>query len=257
MHFTIKNVANLVGLTPRTLRYYESLGLLPEPGRTAGNYRVYTAADVVDLLRIKRLTGLGFTLENVFHVIDDPAGDQALASLEQLGVELDAQIAELVEKRRAVSQLVEARAPLDVAFEIAEAVTHLEQAYPDLASHEIDRMRYELVMALGSEQDTERMQQLLQDMVVNRDDPAYVRLHELDTRFESLGPESSEQEIDELIAGYTEGLFAVYSRLADALPSEQLQTLTQSLNEGVYNDQQLRVMTLAMAAVKERFKALE
>ena len=62
MDFPIKDTARMVGLTPRTLRYYESIGLLPEAERTSGNYRLFTVMDIIDLIRIKRLTCLGFDL---------------------------------------------------------------------------------------------------------------------------------------------------------------------------------------------------
>ena len=42
----------MVGLTTRTLRYYESIGLLPEAERTSGNYRLFNVMDIIDLIRI-------------------------------------------------------------------------------------------------------------------------------------------------------------------------------------------------------------
>ena len=41
----IGEVARLAGTTTRTARFYESVGLLPAPGRAANGYRDYTAAD--------------------------------------------------------------------------------------------------------------------------------------------------------------------------------------------------------------------
>ena len=52
MDFSIKDAARMVGLTPRTLRYYESIGLLPEAERTSGNYRLFNVMDIIDLIRI-------------------------------------------------------------------------------------------------------------------------------------------------------------------------------------------------------------
>ena len=64
--YTIEQVATRIGLTKRTLRYYEEVGLLPPTGRTEGNYRRYSEADVQRLQRIKELRDLlGFSLTDI------------------------------------------------------------------------------------------------------------------------------------------------------------------------------------------------
>ncbi|MBA3826106.1 MAG: MerR family transcriptional regulator [Ktedonobacterales bacterium] len=61
--YRIEQVAARTGLTKRTLRYYEEIGLLAAPSRTDGNYRLYTEADVARLERICQLKeALGLTL---------------------------------------------------------------------------------------------------------------------------------------------------------------------------------------------------
>lgn len=65
-YYRIEQVAARTGLTKRTLRYYEEIGLLPPPTRTEGNYRLYSEADIVQLERIKRLRDLlGFSLKDI------------------------------------------------------------------------------------------------------------------------------------------------------------------------------------------------
>jgi DNA-binding transcriptional MerR regulator len=63
----IGDVAKLVGTTPRTIRYYEEIGLLPqEPERPSGGHRVYTEAEVQRLREVMRLKELlGVTLEEL------------------------------------------------------------------------------------------------------------------------------------------------------------------------------------------------
>ena len=62
----IEQVAARTGLTKRTLRYYEEIGLLPAPTRTEGGYRLYSESDVLQLQRIKRLKDLlGFSLAEI------------------------------------------------------------------------------------------------------------------------------------------------------------------------------------------------
>lgn len=68
---TIEQVAAQTGLTKRTLRYYEEVGLLPPAGRTEGNYRRYTQDDVQRLERIKNLRNLlGFSLADIRDILE-------------------------------------------------------------------------------------------------------------------------------------------------------------------------------------------
>lgn len=62
----IEQVAARTGLTKRTLRYYEEIGLLAPPTRTEGGYRLYSEADIAHLDLIKRLRDLlGFSLAEI------------------------------------------------------------------------------------------------------------------------------------------------------------------------------------------------
>lgn len=63
----IGDVARLVGTTPRTIRYYEEIGLLPVPaGRPSGQHRIYTEEEVERLREVMRLKQLlGVTLDEL------------------------------------------------------------------------------------------------------------------------------------------------------------------------------------------------
>ncbi|MGD0454105.1 MAG: MerR family transcriptional regulator [Solirubrobacteraceae bacterium] len=63
----IGDVARLVGTTPRTIRYYEEIGLLPEaPTRPSGQHRIYTHAEVERLREVMRLKDLlGVSLDEL------------------------------------------------------------------------------------------------------------------------------------------------------------------------------------------------
>jgi MerR family transcriptional regulator, repressor of the yfmOP operon len=66
----IEQVATRTGLTKRTLRYYEEIGLLEPPTRTEGGYRLYSEADVQRLQRIKRMRDLlGFSLAEIRELV--------------------------------------------------------------------------------------------------------------------------------------------------------------------------------------------
>jgi DNA-binding transcriptional MerR regulator len=63
----IGDVARLVGTTPRTIRYYEEIGLLAEaPTRPSGQHRIYTEAEVERLREVMRLRDLlGVSLDEL------------------------------------------------------------------------------------------------------------------------------------------------------------------------------------------------
>ncbi len=65
-YFQIDDVACRTGLTKRTIRYYEEIGLLHPPTRTEGGYRLFAEEDVGRLERIKRLRELmNFSLAEI------------------------------------------------------------------------------------------------------------------------------------------------------------------------------------------------
>jgi DNA-binding transcriptional MerR regulator len=63
----IGDVARLAGTTPRTIRYYEEIGLLPQaPARPSGQHRLYTDTEVERLREVMRLKNLlGVSLEQL------------------------------------------------------------------------------------------------------------------------------------------------------------------------------------------------
>ncbi|MFP5417456.1 MAG: HEAT repeat domain-containing protein [Actinomycetes bacterium] len=75
----IGDVARRTGLTPRTLRHYDELGLLTPSGRSEGDYRLYAPQDLQRLLQIQHLKSLGLPLGEVAAALDDPAFDAAQA----------------------------------------------------------------------------------------------------------------------------------------------------------------------------------
>lgn len=65
----IGELAAELGLNPKTIRYYEELGVLPEPRRTPAGYRVYEAADRERLGFILKARAIGLTLEEIGDVL--------------------------------------------------------------------------------------------------------------------------------------------------------------------------------------------
>ncbi|NGN64989.1 MerR family transcriptional regulator [Streptomyces sp. A7024] len=96
----IGELAAIAGVTPRTVRHYHRIGLLPEPARQPNGYREYGMRDAVELARVRRLTELGLSLDEVRDALADDAGKD----LREILAELDADLArqeEAIRQRRA------------------------------------------------------------------------------------------------------------------------------------------------------------
>ncbi|MFJ7082078.1 MerR family transcriptional regulator [Streptomyces griseus] len=104
----IGEIAALVGVTSRAVRHYHHIGLLPEPARQANGYRAYTVRDAVLLARIRRLTEIGLSLDEVRDVLADDAGRELAEVLGELDADLARQEREIQERRQVLAVLLEA-----------------------------------------------------------------------------------------------------------------------------------------------------
>lgn len=71
------DLARLTGCNLETIRYYENIGIMPDPPRTSKNYRAYDDAHVARLRFVMRSRDLGFTLEEIrdlLGLVDGEAG---------------------------------------------------------------------------------------------------------------------------------------------------------------------------------------
>jgi DNA-binding transcriptional MerR regulator len=101
---TIGQLASYAGVTVRAVRHYHQIGLLPEPQRDASGYRIYDAAAVVRLIRIRTLAEAGVPLARVRELLDaDP--DTFAAATTEIDRQLRAQIRALQQHRRRIAQL--------------------------------------------------------------------------------------------------------------------------------------------------------
>ncbi|MFD0267377.1 MerR family transcriptional regulator [Streptomyces sp. NPDC127106] len=107
----IGEIAAVVGVTPRAIRHYHHVGLLPEPERLANGYRAYTVRDAVLLARVRRLTELGLSLDEVRDVLGDDAGRDLADVLEELDADLARQEAEIRARRERLAALLAATQP--------------------------------------------------------------------------------------------------------------------------------------------------
>ena len=96
--YTVKELARLTGLTPRTLRYYDSIGLLcPQRGKE-NDYRLYGPVEVDRLQQILLYRDMGLPLEEIKNLLDAPGFDRERTLREHLD--------RLLERRREVDGLI-------------------------------------------------------------------------------------------------------------------------------------------------------
>lgn len=99
-------------LAPKTIRYYESVGLIGAPARTHGGYRDYGDSDVETLRFVRRARGLGFSVAEVAELLslynerDRASSDVKAIALARID-DIDRKMAELVSMRNTLSHLAE------------------------------------------------------------------------------------------------------------------------------------------------------
>jgi len=101
-HLTVQAVAELSGVTVRTLHHYDEIGLL-RPKRGKADYRQYTDADVLRLQQILVYRALGLPLQRIKALMDDPGFDAAAALADQRA-QLEAQAANTARILRSIDQ---------------------------------------------------------------------------------------------------------------------------------------------------------
>lgn len=121
----IAELAELAGVSVRTVRYYHQVGALPEPPRRSNGYRDYTVDHLVLVLRIHQLTSSGLPLAAAGELAAGPAPHAAEEVLEEADKMLESQIAVLTERR---ARLAEARAGGHVGLSREAAALTVESA---------------------------------------------------------------------------------------------------------------------------------
>ena len=101
----IGELAGLVGISTRAIRHCHRIGLLPEPARKANGYREYSLRDAVELARVRRLTELGLSLDEVADALAGDAGRDLVEILRELDADLARQEADLRRRRSRLAQL--------------------------------------------------------------------------------------------------------------------------------------------------------
>jgi len=209
LEYSSQQVADLVGVTRRTLRHYHAIGLLPESNRGHNGYRTYDGGHVLRLLRIKRLTLLGLSLEEVAEVMGDPVSARSGRILAELDRALADQMAEIRAQRRVIAEMRQIQSPVDPLPEFADRLEAWRRL-GRLDAAEAQRLLTELVTSCDSEVSPALLARLDEIMA----DPEAERLAELGNRLADLTDDASEQAVDDLALDYGRALVDLYDEFS-------------------------------------------
>jgi len=214
----IGEVAAATGVTVRTLRHYDELGLLVPSERTGSGYRLYSDADVQRLYRILALRRMGFGLDDVAATLAAD-GDDPRPVLHRHLARLDEQV-RLAEQLRArltrILDLLDGTAePSGAVFiEAIEVMTRMERYYTPEQLEQLEPRR----QALGPET-IERVEQEWAELFAELErhrlagaDPATPEVQALSRRSE---------ELIEMFTGGDPGIRASLKRMYDEEGPEQ------------------------------------
>jgi DNA-binding transcriptional MerR regulator len=174
----IGELARLVGVSTRAIRHYHAMGVLPEPRRRVNGYREYDSRDLLRLLRLVRLTGLGLTLDEVRDALAQDDDRELREVLGELVAELDAQREELARRRQRIAEVLSRDEDLAASPAVSALIGRLRGVVDDPA---VLRREGELLELI--------------ETTVSAEQAAAAVSREFSTRFEALtdeGPDHPE-----------------------------------------------------------------
>ncbi len=246
----IAQLAELVGTTPRAIRHYHAIGLLPVP-RTRSGYRSYDLSHVARLGRIRWFVGAGLSLTTISGLLSDSASprEDLVATIESI----DSRIAELTDQGERLARLVDA---LDSGAELSPMPDVVADFYAGLLDRAKDDTVRRRIMA---ERDFTELgyyrgiippeAALLYDVL--DDDRAATALTAFARMSEHLSATEVEQQADEVVA-------RIEARLGDPELARRVDTDVIERFWGLFvdstDDAQRRV---AEAAVPKLVAAIE
>ncbi len=128
-------LAERLGINPRTIRYYESIGLLPEPERSDSGYRVYDESDVERLVFIKAAQRVGLVLDEAREIL--ALRDRGEAPCAYVRGVLSRQVADIDRQLEELHRLREQLVALDLRAQevpaegaICGLIEHVRQKLP-------------------------------------------------------------------------------------------------------------------------------
>lgn len=110
-NLTISELAKLANVNIQTIRYYENLGILPEPKRTESGYRSYDADYIQHIKFVKHAQELNFTLEEIKTLVEikfkpEGLGKEVKDFVEQKIQHINSEIEKLTQIKKSLQEMV-------------------------------------------------------------------------------------------------------------------------------------------------------
>lgn len=134
--YTVQQLANLAGVSVRTLHHYDHIGLLKPSSRTAAGYRLYRSAELRRLQQILFFRELDFPLKDIRRILDDPNFDPIFALKEHRHL--------LVAQRERLSQLLQTLDKTILEFSEETMLLSDEELYEGFSKEQIERYKREV-----------------------------------------------------------------------------------------------------------------
>jgi len=206
-----KDIAELAGVTPRALRHYHQIGLLPEPPRDRNGYRHYGVPDLIRLLRIKSLAATGVALSDMPSFLKKIRGASANDLLAALDQQLLGQINRLQQQRQLVARLRSDPNTPVTGLDLDQPFKTLTDGRSE-SSTEAWREQLTLFSHLLSREDLAKLCAIYQRMAHES-----AEFLALGRKFDALGPDSDEQDISALAKEYADHFEDIFSEFQGLL----------------------------------------
>ncbi|TNY37109.1 MerR family transcriptional regulator [Thermomonospora catenispora] len=238
----IGELAALVGVSTRTVRYYHQRGLLPEPERRVNGYREYRLRDAVTLARVRRLVELGLSLEEIRDVLADDRGRELREVLQGLDDDLARQQQALAARRERLAVLL-AEADLNPDSTVSPDMAAVLRDLP-VEDSAIARFDREMLILLDANADpaararvAELFRPLLEPAALAETQRLYARLDEL------ADADPGDPRVAE-----------VARDMADHFPEEMVTAMLSAVDDGRMDDWLRAVSAELSAAQAEVFR---
>jgi DNA-binding transcriptional MerR regulator len=135
--YRIGEASTRAGVSTKTIRYYEEIGLIPPAERTASGYRMYVDADVDRLRFIRSARALDFSLEDIKEILafrdrEEPPCQYVIDLMEDHIDQISDRIRELERLRNELRHLVEVGLTLPEDIQMKACICHVIQEEPSV-----------------------------------------------------------------------------------------------------------------------------
>lgn len=214
-----KEVAELAGVSVRTLRHYHQVGVLPEPERSSNGYRSYDLTHVARLLRIRTLAELGIPLERMPALLDAAVDGSSEELLAEVAEQLEQRIARLQSQLRRVAELRTTRARPDLTPLLVEFLETVGAVEPSDFEQDASILLARLFEAHGSPDDLRDLATMLRGV---HEDPRYA---DFVIRFERLAPDAPDDEVHEVAEVFMSAFGPALTQVIDSTMDGRLRKL--------------------------------